>query len=497
MQYVLHGERRFAQRFSRVLSFHVAAFSVIAAAVQFTGSATAHDGYGDLVAQLRPSVVNIFVRSRSVDANEGMQFQQFNLFPEGHPFSEFFKDFQQNSPEQDQQPQAQIGAGAGFIISEDGYVVTNEHVIRNGVSIVVELFDEKRFDATIIGMDPKTDIAVLKIDADEPLPAVRFGDSESIRVGDHVLVMGNPFGLGFSVSEGIVSARGRTLDGTYDDYIQTDAAINSGNSGGPLFDMNGNVVGVNTLYLTARSRNAGFMGIGFSMSSNVVSNVVDQLIEYGATRRGWLGVRLQDVTTDIAEALDLTDSNGAMIIDVFEGPGRRAGLLAGDVIIGFQGEDVEDTRALVQMVGEAGSGAETEMRVLRGSAELTIKVVLGSREEAEGVIAQPAALARPEPEEQIVMGLTFGQIEGAEGQIIDENGERIGLSVLEVQSDSDAELKGIEPGDVVVEINLNPLRSIDELNQAIDDAREAGRKTVMLRITRGDMNRYLALNIDS
>ena len=282
----------------------------------------APESFADLVEKFSPAVVNITTSAMIAAPVDGMP-----MVPEGSPFEDFFEDF--GTPG-DNGPRRSDALGSGFVISEDGYIVTNNHVIEGADQIEIEFFGGKRLKAVLVGTDPKTDIALLKVESDTPLPFVTLGNSDLMQVGDWVLAMGNPLGRGFSVSAGIVSARGRELDpdnpGAYDDYLQTDAAINLGNSGGPLFNMDGQVIGVNT---AIQSPNGGSIGIGFSMSSNVVSKTVAQLKEFGETRRGWLGVRIQDVTPDVAEAMGLADAVGALVTDVLEGPAKEAGIAAG------------------------------------------------------------------------------------------------------------------------------------------------------------------------
>ncbi|PWL36543.1 MAG: serine protease, partial [Marivita sp. XM-24bin2] len=267
----------------------------------------AQESFADLAEKISPSVVNI-TTSTTVAGRTGPQ----GIVPEGSPFEDFFREFQDRNGPGDR-PRRSSALGSGFVISEDGFIVTNNHVIEGADEVMIEFFEGFELPAEIVGTDPNTDIALLKVESETPLKFVKFGDSDTARVGDWVMAMGNPLGQGFSVSAGIVSARNRALSGTYDDYIQTDAAINRGNSGGPLFNMDGEVIGVNTAIL---SPNGGSIGIGFSMASNVVTRVVDQLKEFGETRRGWLGVRIQDVTEDVAEALGLASAKGALVSDV-------------------------------------------------------------------------------------------------------------------------------------------------------------------------------------
>ncbi|TNF59483.1 MAG: Do family serine endopeptidase [Rhodobacteraceae bacterium] len=441
-----------------------------------------------LAEKISPSVVNI-TTSTVVEGRTGPQ----GIVPEGSPFEDFFREFQDRNGQNDR-PRRSSALGSGFVISEDGYVVTNNHVIDGADEILIEFFDGKELKARVVGTDPNTDIALLKVEADQPLPFVRFGDSDTARVGDWVIAMGNPLGQGFSVSAGIVSARNRALSGTYDDYIQTDAAINRGNSGGPLFNMDGEVIGVNTAIL---SPNGGSIGIGFSMASNVVTRVVDQLQQWGETRRGWLGVRIQDVTPDVAEAMGLAAARGALITDVPDGPAKDAGLEAGDVILTFDGADVADTRGLVRQVGNTEVGKAVRVVVQRGEGTQTFTVTLGRREEAEGA-AVPAAAPAPSPEEteKQMLGLTIGVLtpELAARLGIAEGAE--GLAVIAVDETSEAYEKGLRAGDLITEAGQQKVETLSQLEDRIAEAREAGRKSLLLLVRRGGDPRFVALGLD-
>ncbi|WP_425098673.1 DegQ family serine endoprotease [Tropicibacter sp. S64] len=451
----------------------------------------APETFADLAEAISPSVVNI-TTSTTVAGRTGPQ----GIVPEGSPFEDFFREFQDRQGPGDRQPRRSSALGSGFVISEDGFIVTNNHVIEGADEIEIEFFEGMTLPAQLIGTDPNTDIALLKVEADKPLKFVSFGDSDKSRVGDWVMAMGNPLGQGFSVSAGIVSARNRALSGTYDDYIQTDAAINRGNSGGPLFNMDGEVIGVNTAIL---SPNGGSIGIGFSMASNVVTKVVDQLKEFGETRRGWLGVRIQDVTPDVAEALGLDKAEGALVSDVPDGPAKDGGMLAGDVIVSFDGVDVVDTRQLVRVVANTQVGKTVRVVVNREGKTETLKITLGRREEAEGAV--PASMSGDDLEQEApssleIMGLTLSPLtEDLRGELqLDESTK--GLAVVGVDETTEAFEKGLRQGDVITEASQSQVLTLDDLQARIDEAREAGRKSILLLVRRGGDPRFVALTLD-
>lgn len=443
-----------------------------------------------LAEKISPSVVNI-TTSTVVAGRTGPQ----GIAPEGSPFEDFFREFQdRNDNGEGNRPRRSSALGSGFVISEDGFVVTNNHVIEGADEILIEFFNGRELKAEVIGTDPNTDIALLKVEADGPLPFVSFGDSDISRVGDWVVAMGNPLGQGFSVSAGIVSARNRALSGTYDDYIQTDAAINRGNSGGPLFNMDGNVIGVNTAIL---SPNGGSIGIGFSMASNVVTRVVDQLKEFGETRRGWLGVRIQDLTEDLAESMDLETASGALVTDVPEGPAMEAGMQAGDVIISFAGVTVDDTRGLVRQVGNSPVGETVRVTVMREGKTTTLRVTLGRREEAEGAV--PAVAIAPEESEEPVakdmLGLTLTTLTDELRENLGVDGSMQGLAVTAVDEATEAFEKGLRAGDIITEAGQQRVTSISELEERVEAAKEAGRKSLLLLVRRAGDPRFVALSL--
>ena len=440
-----------------------------------------------LAKQISPSVVNI-TTSTVVERPTGPQ----GIVPEGSPLEDLFN----NSPQGEGSPRSRRSSalGSGFVISEDGYVVTNNHVIEGADEILIEFFSGEELPAKVIGTDPKTDIALLKVETDQPLPFVPFGNSDVSRVGDWVIAMGNPLGQGFSVSAGIVSARNRALSGTYDDYIQTDAAINRGNSGGPLFNMDGEVIGVNTAIL---SPNGGSIGIGFSMASNVVTRVVDQLREFGETRRGWLGVRIQDLTDDLAEGFGLDSTKGALVNSVQEGPAKEGGMLDGDIIVSFDGKPVADTRGLVRTVANSPVGESVRVIVLREGKSITLKVTLGRREDAEKAVQTSAVEPEeaPAPVTKDVLGLTLSVLTDELREQLSLDADQDGLVVTDVDNTAEAYEKGLRAGDVITEAGQKKITSIEDLDTRLAEVKDAGRKSLLLLVRRAGDPRFVALSL--
>ena len=468
-------------------------FALAATPAMQAAALGAPESFADLATQISPSVVNITTSSIVAASTEGGP-----MVPPGSPFEQFFKDFQdqQGQPGQGDEnapPRRSEALGSGFVISEDGYIVTNNHVIEGADEISIEFYSGEKLDAKVVGTDLNTDIALLKVESKKPLPFVKFGDSDLMRVGDWVMAMGNPLGQGFSVSAGIVSARNRALSGTYDDFLQTDAAINRGNSGGPLFNMDGQVIGVNTAIL---SPNGGSIGIGFSMASNVVSKVTDQLRQYGETRRGWLGVRIQDVTPDVAEAMGIDKAQGALVTDVPEGPAKVAGMQAGDVIVNFDGTDVSDTRELVRKVADTDIGKATQVVVLREGKTQTLTITLGRREEAETATVPAAAAAPTEPQSQAMLGLTVTPLTADTVEKMGLPAGSEGLAVMAVDPASEAYAKGLREGDLITEAGQQKVVTLGDLDTRITEARDAGRKSLLLLVRRDGDPRFVALSVE-
>ena len=441
------------------------------------------DSFADQVEQLSPAVVNISTTT-IVSEGPGMDMPQF---PPGSPFEEFFKNF----GDENRQRRAS-SLGSGFIIDAEGIVVTNFHVIENAEEITVTLSDETSFTAKVLGQDQKTDIAVLKIDpGDTALTAVPFGDSDNLRVGDWVLAIGNPFGLGGTVTAGIVSARGRDIgNGPYDDFIQTDASINRGNSGGPLFNTDGEVIGINTAIF---SQSGGSVGIGFAISSNLAKRVTKQLVEFGTTRRGWLGVFIQEVTSDIAETLGLEGSGGALVSSVNENsPADIAGLEPGDVILSFDGKKIERMRDLPRIVAETDIGTTVVVEIFRGGRLSTVEVTLGELEKAElvGLVGE-----QPEGDAQTLdrLGFTVDDLDGELAAELGLDDTLTGVVVTEVAADSPAMEKGVEPGDIIRRFGQRRVDSAADLAASVAETLDAGRSGVLLLIERDGRERFVQI----
>ena len=475
---------RNALRSSTLLAL-VLGFGLSVAPVYEAQAFGAPESFAELAEKISPAVVNITTSAMIAAPTDGMP-----MVPEGSPFQDFFDDF--GGPGQGG-PQRSEALGSGFVVSEDGYIVTNNHVIEGADEITIEFFGGEKLKAKLVGTDPKTDIALLKVESDKPLPFVTFGNSDLMRVGDWVMAMGNPLGQGFSVSAGIVSARGRQLQGTYDDFIQTDAAINRGNSGGPLFNMDGQVVGVNTAIL---SPNGGSIGIGFSMASNVVGKVVDQLKQFGETRRGWLGVRIQDVTPDVAEAMGLADAKGALVTDVPDGPAKDAGIQSGDVITRFGTNDVSSAGDLTRRVADAPIGEAVPVIVLREGRTETLAVTLGRREDAEAKTMPASAPAPEAPKEMETLGLTLAPLDDDMRSRLGLDPSAEGLMIMKVDQASEAYTKGLVEGDLITEAGQQKIVRLQDLEDRIKEAKDAGRKSILLLVRRGGDPRFVALSIE-
>ena len=451
------------------------------------------EGFADLVERVGPAVVNIST-TRDQAPREDVPLPQF---PPGSPFEEFFRDFfERDQPQQPQQQRRGASLGSGFVIDPEGFVVTNNHVIAEADQITVQFADGSDYAAELIGRDPQTDLALLKIERDEPFPFVEWADSDTVRVGEWMVAIGNPFGLGTSVTAGIISARGRDIRaGPYDDFFQVDAAINRGNSGGPSFTLDGEGFGVNTAIF---SPSGGNVGIGFAIPSNLARGVIDSLKSDGRVARGWLGVRIQGVTEEIAESLGLPETRGALVASVTPtGPAEGAGIEAGDVILEFNGQQITQMRSLPRIVAETAVGREVDVLLWRRGEEQTLRVTLGELPD-ETTLAQMGD-SQPESVSSALsiesLGLTVDTVNDDLRNRFELPPESNGVIILDVEPDSPAESESLRPGDVIVEVNQVEVGSPPEVLAKVNEAKNEGRSAVLLLIDRQGDLRFVALRL--
>lgn len=437
----------------------------------------------DLAEKLGDAVVNIST-AQTVKAKRTVPLPEV---PEGSPFQEFFEEFFNQQNREDDRPRRVQSLGSGFVIDgEKGIIITNNHVIEGADEITANFNDGSKLKAELIGTDEKTDLAVLKVTPEKPLTSVSFGDSDKIRVGDWVMAIGNPFGLGGTVTVGIVSARNRDINaGPYDNFIQTDAAINRGNSGGPLFDMDGNVIGINTAII---SPSGGSIGIGFAIPSKTATRVIAQLQEFGETRRGWLGVRIQEVTDDIAESLGMASASGALVAGVNEdGPAAEAKIEPGDVILEFDGRKVATMRELPRMVAETAIGTAVDVVVLRKGEKVTLKVTLGKLEEAseEGTDSKESGQTEDQaaPEETEILGMVLSELDDAARKEFAIEDDVTGVVVRKVNPGSSAEDKRVQAGDVIKEVAQEPVSTPDDVKAQVEKLKKDGRRSALLLLS--------------
>ncbi|WP_439817991.1 DegQ family serine endoprotease [Zavarzinia sp. CC-PAN008] len=454
--------------------------------------------FADLAERLIPSVVNVST-TQMVNGAAGQEEEvPMPQFPPGSPFEDFFKDFFDRQRRGGDQAQRRVTSlGSGFVIdAAAGLIVTNNHVIADAEEITVTFHDGTKLTAELKGHDPKTDLALLKVTPTKPLVGVEWGDSDRGRVGDWVLAIGNPFGLGGSVTAGIISARNRDINaGPYDDFIQTDASINRGNSGGPMFNAEGKVIGINTAIF---SPTGGSVGIGFAIPSSIARQVVAQLAEFGETRRGWLGVRIQSVTDEIAESLGLDGARGALVAGISEeGPAVAAGIEAGDVILTFDNKPIEDMRSLPRIVAETPIGKTVDVKIWRGGKEQTVQVQVGQLDETEEEAAAAAQETPAAPARGLeVLGMTLAGLTPELRTKFEVAEDVKGVVVTEVKPDSAAAEKGIRAGDVIVEVAQKEVGVPADVGAKIDEVQKGDRKSVLLLLNRAGDLRFVALRLD-
>ncbi len=467
--------------------------------------------FADLTEQLLPAVVNISSIQKAHEVQSPFSdFPDFRMipgFPQNSPLDEFFEQFMERNRDP-MMTRPQTSQGSGFVIdAKNGYIVTNGHVIDGADEVRVTFHDDVTLTAEVIGHDEKTDIAVLKVTPNgkiKKFSEVKFGDSDTLRVGDWILAIGNPFGLGGTVTAGIISARQRDINsGPYDDYLQTDASINRGNSGGPMFNLSGEVIGINTAIF---SPTGGSVGIGFAIPSALAKPVIDQIIEYGHTRRGWLGVHIQSVTEEIAESLGLEEPKGALVAAVTKGgPAEKAGLKAGDILLNFNGQDIPEMRDLPRIVAEAKIDSTATVTYWSNGQERTAKVKVGELEKAEenGALDKGDENWIKPDNEKIAegtifedFGLRLDQISPKHREEFDIRNDIEGLVILEVTPDSEASQKGLFEGDVIMEINQQPTLTITDAQDAIAEAKKGKRDSVLILLSRTGDVRFIALKMN-
>lgn len=476
-----------------------------AASLPLPASARGPDGIADVAEKVIDSVVNISTSStvEAKNSGEGGNRGAMPQLPPGSPFEEFFEDFFKNRGGRGggekgggMQPRKTNSLGSGFIIDASGLVVTNNHVIDGADEITVIQNDGTKIKAELIGVDKKTDLALLKFTPVKPVTAVKFGDSDKLRLGEWVIAIGNPFSLGGSVTVGIVSARNRDINnGPYDSYIQTDASINRGNSGGPLFNLDGEVVGVNTLII---SPTGGSIGLGFAVPSKTVAGVIDQLREYKEVRRGWLGVRIQPVTDEIAESLNIKPARGALIAGIDDkGPAKPAGLETGDVVVKFDGKDVKEPKDLSRIVAATTVGKAVDVLIIRKGKEETKKVTLGRLEDDKPVQASLKAAPEAEkPATQKALGLDLTGLSKELRTKYKIKDSVKGVVVTGVDSGSDAADKRLAAGDVIVEVAQEAVTNAADVKKRIDAVKKDGKKSVLLLVSNGEGElRFVALSV--
>ncbi len=462
---------------SLVLLIFCLNFSTISSAKDIPAS------FADLAERLMPSVVNISTTTTVTTRSNPFPFQ----FPPGSPFEDMFKDF--GTP----QERKTSALGSGFIISDDGIVITNNHVIQGAEDVFVRVNGDQEFKAKILGADPGMDLAVLKIESDEKFVPVKFGDSDKSRIGDWVIAIGNPFGLGGTVTAGIISARNRSIGlSRYEDFIQTDASINQGNSGGPLFNMNGDVIGINTAILGQ----SGSIGIGFAIPSNSADRVIKQLIEFGETKRGWLGVRIQTVTKEIADVEKLDKPRGALVASVADGsPSDKGGIKAGDIILEFDGKPIKEMVELPKIVAQTDVGKKVTVKVWRNKREITKNIILGRLETSEDFKQKTIITEKPKEVEIEGLKITVRLVDKKDLEERKLSKDVTGVVITKIAQDSPVNY--LETGNIIVEAQKKKINTIGDLENIVKITKRSSEKTLLIAIYNNqNQRRYIGVKLD-
>ncbi len=448
-----------------------------------TNAANMPASFADLAEKLMPSVVNISTTTTVTTRSNPFPFE----FPPGSPFEDMFKDY--GTPQKRQTS----ALGSGFIIDEKGIVITNNHVIQGAEDVFVRVNGEKNIKAKVIGADPGMDLAVLQIESDQKFTPVKFGDSDTARIGDWVIAIGNPFGLGGTVTAGIISARNRSIGlSRYEDYIQTDASINQGNSGGPLFNMDGDVVGINTAILGQ----SGSIGIGFAIPSNSAQKVINQLIEFGETKRGWLGVRIQTVTKDIADVEKLDEPRGALVASVAENsPSDKGGIKAGDIILEFDGKKINEMSELPRIVAETEVGKKVKLKVWRNKREIIKEIILGRLETSEDFKSQ--GLVTEKPKEDAIDGLKIKVRLLNKDDIKERNLPKNTTGLVITEIDKDSPVNYLQVNNIIVEAQKKKINTIGDLDNIVKLALKSNDKSLLIAIyNNNNQRRYIGVKLN-
>jgi len=466
--------KKYLKLFVILFSFH---FAFVSNAKEIPAS------FADLAERLMPSVVNISTTTTITTRSNPFPFQ----FPPGSPFEDMFKDF--GTP----QERKTSALGSGFIISDDGIVITNNHVIQGAEDVFVRVNGDQEFKAKILGADPGMDLAVLKIESDEKFVPVKFGDSDKSRIGDWVIAIGNPFGLGGTVTAGIISARNRSIGlSRYEDFIQTDASINQGNSGGPLFNMSGDVIGINTAILGQ----SGSIGIGFAIPSNSADRVIKQLIEFGETKRGWLGVRIQTVTKEIAEVEKLDKPRGALVASVADGsPSDKGGIKAGDIILEFDGKPIKEMVELPKIVAQTDVGKKVTVKVWRNKREITKNIILGRLETSEDFQQKTIITEKPKEVEIEGLKITVRLVDKKDLEERKLSKDVTGVVITKIAQDSPVNY--LETGNIIVEAQKKKINTIGDLENIVKITKRSSEKTLLIAIYNNqNQRRYIGVKLD-
>jgi serine protease Do len=479
----------------------IAAATVLGLAVAAPGyAASPPDTFADLAAKVTPAVVNVSsTHVMAQQEGQGLLGPGEEMpFPPGSPFEQFFKQFQEQQREQQKHPRKVTSLGSGFIIDPSGYVVTNNHVIDDAKNIQVTLTDGTEYPAKVVGNDPKTDLALLKVDPKKPLPYVSFGDSDKMRIGDWVMAVGNPFGLGGTVTAGIISARGRDIhEGPYDDFLQTDAAINQGNSGGPTFSTDGSVIGINTAIF---SPSGGSVGIGFAIPSNLAKPIIAELKTQGHIDRGWLGVSIQELTPDLTQGMGLASDKGALISSVQEGsPAAVAGIQPGDVVLAFGDHVIASPKDLSRVVAETPSGTSLPMKIWRDGSEQTVNVKIAKMKDEDVASTEGSGT---EPDASPSASDTVQQLGATLAPVTDETRQQFGLAknaqgvvIADLEEDSVLADQGVRPGDVIQRVNDRKVANPGDVAKALHEARADKRSVAVMLIEREGTDHFVAVQI--